>query len=58
LTALLFKYGRVRRPRCGLLPKTGPSQQKDNPSRSEAIRRLIEIAPAAKTKRQSAPGEK
>jgi hypothetical protein len=29
-------------------------QQKDKPSRSEAIRRLIEIALAAKPKRQSA----
>jgi metal-responsive CopG/Arc/MetJ family transcriptional regulator len=30
----------------------------DKPSRSEAIRRLIEIALTAKSKRQSARGEK
>jgi hypothetical protein len=33
-------------------------QQKDRPSRSEAIRRLIEIALATKLKRQSGRGEK
>ncbi len=33
-------------------------QQKDRPSRSEAIRRLIEIALTAKSKRQSGRGEK
>jgi len=33
-------------------------QQKDKPSRSEAIRRLIEIALTAKSKRQSTRGEK
>jgi hypothetical protein len=33
-------------------------QQKDKPSRSEAIRRLIEIALTRKPKRQSSRGEK
>jgi hypothetical protein len=33
-------------------------QQKDEPSRSEAIRRLIEIALNAKSKWQSSRGEK
>jgi metal-responsive CopG/Arc/MetJ family transcriptional regulator len=33
-------------------------QQDDKPSRSEAIRRLIEIALTAKSKRQSNRGEK
>jgi hypothetical protein len=33
-------------------------KQADGPSRSEAIRRLIEIALAAKPKRQSSRGEK
>jgi hypothetical protein len=33
-------------------------QQKDGPSRSEAIRRLIEIALTAKPKRQTNRGEK
>jgi hypothetical protein len=33
------------------------TQQKDKPSRSEAIRRLIESALAAKSKRQSNRGE-
>jgi metal-responsive CopG/Arc/MetJ family transcriptional regulator len=33
-------------------------QQKDTPSRSEAIRRLIEFALTAKSKRQSSRGEK
>jgi hypothetical protein len=33
-------------------------QQHDKPSRSEAIRRLIEIALATKSKRQSGRGEK
>jgi metal-responsive CopG/Arc/MetJ family transcriptional regulator len=33
-------------------------QQKDRPSRSEAIRRLIESALAAKSKRRSSRGEK
>ena len=33
-------------------------RQKDKPSRSEAIRRLIEIALTAKSKRQSNRGEK
>ncbi len=33
-------------------------QQKDRPSRSEAIRRLIEIALNAKAKRQRSGGEK
>jgi hypothetical protein len=32
-------------------------QQPDKPSRSEAIRRLIEIALSAKSKRQSTRGE-
>jgi hypothetical protein len=34
------------------------SRQPDKPGRPEAIRRLIEIALAAKSKRQSARGEK
>jgi metal-responsive CopG/Arc/MetJ family transcriptional regulator len=34
------------------------NQQNDKPSRSEAIRRLIEIALTAKSKRQSGRGEK
>jgi hypothetical protein len=33
-------------------------QQKDRPSRSEAIRRLIEIALTGKSKRQSSHGDK
>jgi metal-responsive CopG/Arc/MetJ family transcriptional regulator len=33
-------------------------QQKDKPSRSEAIRRLIEIALTAKSRRQSGRDEK
>jgi metal-responsive CopG/Arc/MetJ family transcriptional regulator len=33
-------------------------QQKDRPSRSEAIRRLIESALAAKSQRQSSRSEK
>jgi metal-responsive CopG/Arc/MetJ family transcriptional regulator len=33
-------------------------QQKDRPSRSEAIRRLIEIALTVKTKKQSTHSEK
>jgi hypothetical protein len=33
-------------------------RQKDKPSRSEAIRRLIEIALTGKSKRQSSRGEK
>jgi metal-responsive CopG/Arc/MetJ family transcriptional regulator len=32
---------------------TGSKQQKDKPSRSEAIRRLIEFALAAKSKKHS-----
>jgi metal-responsive CopG/Arc/MetJ family transcriptional regulator len=38
--------------------ETWAKQQKDRPSRSEAIRRLIEIALTAKSKRQSNRGEK
>jgi hypothetical protein len=38
--------------------ETWAKEQKDRPSRSEAIRRLIEIALTAKTKRQSSRGEK
>jgi hypothetical protein len=38
--------------------ETWAKQQKDKPSRSEAIRRLIEFALAAKPKRQSSRGEK
>jgi hypothetical protein len=33
-------------------------QQKDTPSRSEAIRRLIELALTCRSKRQSNRGEK
>ena len=36
--------------------ETWAKQQKDKPSRSEAIRRLIEIALAAKSKRQNTRG--
>jgi hypothetical protein len=38
--------------------ETWAKQQKDRPSRSEAIRRLIEIALPNKSKRQSSRGEK
>jgi Arc/MetJ-type ribon-helix-helix transcriptional regulator len=38
--------------------ETWAKQQKDRPSRSEAIRRLIEIALNAKAKRQSTRGDK
>jgi metal-responsive CopG/Arc/MetJ family transcriptional regulator len=38
--------------------ETWAKQQKDRPSRSEAIRRLIEIALAGKSKRQSSGSEK
>jgi hypothetical protein len=37
---------------------TWAKQQDDKPSRSEAIRRLIEIALAIKSKRQSSRSEK
>jgi len=39
------------------LPKKGEAQG-DKPSRSEAVRRLIEIALTAKSKRQNNRGEK
>jgi Arc/MetJ-type ribon-helix-helix transcriptional regulator len=38
--------------------QTWAKQQKDRPSRSEAIRRLIESALDAKAKRRSSRGEK
>jgi hypothetical protein len=38
--------------------ETWAKLQKDKPSRSEAIRRLIEIALTTKAKRQSSRGEK
>jgi len=38
--------------------ETWAKQQRDKPSRSEAIRRLIEIALATKSKRQSSHGDK
>jgi metal-responsive CopG/Arc/MetJ family transcriptional regulator len=38
--------------------ETWAKQQKDMPSRSEAIRRLIEIALSNKSKRQSNRGDK
>jgi hypothetical protein len=41
-----------------LLIDNWAKQQDDKPSRSEAIRRLIEFALAAKPKRQSSRGEK
>ena len=37
----------------GAVLKPGPSRQHDKPSRSEAIRRLIEFALAAKVKKQN-----
>jgi metal-responsive CopG/Arc/MetJ family transcriptional regulator len=38
--------------------ETWAKEEKDRPSRSEAIRRLIEIALTGKPKRQSVRGEK
>jgi metal-responsive CopG/Arc/MetJ family transcriptional regulator len=38
--------------------ETWAGQQKDKPSRSEAIRRLIEIALTVRVKRQSGRSEK
>jgi predicted nucleic acid-binding protein len=42
----------------GITIQTWAKHQKDKPTRSEAIRRLIEIALTTKSKRQSSPGEK
>lgn len=47
-----------RPPSTRLAIENWAKQQKDRPSRSEAIRRLIEIALTTKSKRQSIRGEK